>query len=439
MPPIDVAPAWIAPFAILLLCIAVLPLAAGHWWEHNKNKGIIAAVLSAPVLWWVFRTDGHLLQHAGMEYIAFIALLGSLFVISGGIFVDGDLRATPKVNAAFLAIGAVIASFIGTTGASMLLIRPLLRTNSQRKHVVHTVVFFIFIVSNCGGLLTPLGDPPLFLGYLRGVPFDWTLHLVPEWAGVNIALLLIYFVWDSLAVKKETREALRLDLTEFRPIRVEGGANLVLLLGVVATVAFGTTVTFKDANPHMLDWARIVIMAVLTVASLAITSKDVRTKNSFSWGPIVEVAVLFAGIFVTMIPALKYLELHGKDLPIDGQRGFFWVTGALSSFLDNAPTYLTFCSVAAAKINAVTPGLVNTDNLETLIKAPGGEDLLIAISVGAVFMGANTYIGNGPNFMVKAIADSSGVKMPSFFGYMLYSVAILIPLFVGITFIIFHS
>ncbi len=423
----DVAVGWLAPFAILLLCIAVLPLAAGHWWEHNKNKGIVAFILSAPVAWWIISHDPLHLAHVGHEYVSFIVLLGSLFTISGGLFLSGDLRATPKVNTAFLAIGAVLANFIGTTGASMLLIRPLLRTNSERKHVVHTVVFFIFVVSNTGGCLTPLGDPPLFMGYLRGVPFDWTFTLWPVWLGVVGALLAVYFVWDTVQIKKETREAMRLDLERYEPLKLEGGLNVLFLLGVVASVAF-------IPNPFLRDGA----MVACAVASMVLTSKEVRTKNSFAWGPIIEVAVLFAGIFVTMVPALMYLEVHGKDLGVDTPRKFFWAAGALSSFLDNAPTYLTFASTACGMEAATHPGLnVSADNLGTLLQTTNGPAFLRAISLGAVFMGANTYIGNGPNFMVKAIADSSGVKMPSFFGYMLYAIAVLIPIFIVVTFVAF--
>ena len=418
------------PFALLLLAIAVLPLAAGHWWEHNKNKGIVAAILSVPVAaWLIAQGHGHALPHTAQEYVSFIVLLGSLFTISGGIYLEGDLRALPRVNAMFLGFGALIASVIGTTGASMLLIRPLLRTNSERKHTVHTIIFFIFMVSNCGGLLTPLGDPPLFMGYLRGVPFDWTLQLWPVWLGVNGALLLTYLVWDTMAVKKETREAMRLDLAQYQPLRVHGGMNFALLLGVVAAVALIT-----DGS---IWYVRDGAMLALAAASMALTSKEVRTKNAFAWGPIIEVAVLFAGIFITMVPALMYLEAHGADLGVDTPRKFFWAAGTLSSFLDNAPTYLTFSSTACGLLAHQGHAEVNAQHLDTLIAIPQGAAFLRAIALGSVFMGANTYIGNGPNFMVKAIADSSGVKMPSFFGYMMFSVGILIPIFIVVTFVAF--
>jgi Na+/H+ antiporter NhaD/arsenite permease-like protein len=422
---------WAIPFALLLLSIAVLPLFAQHWWENNRNRAIVAAALSLPVVVWLFASgNAGKLPHAIHEYVSFIALLGSLFVISGGIYVDGDLRATPKVNAAFLAIGGVLASFIGTTGASMVLIRPLLRTNSERRHVVHTVVFFIFVVSNCGGLLTPLGDPPLFMGYLRGVPFDWTLGLWKEWLGVNAALIAIYYVWDSRAIRRETPAALRLDRVRLEPIRVQGGLNFLLLLGVVASVALITA-------PH-LALVRDGAMVGLAVTSLLLTNRDVRRRNAFTWGPIVEVAVLFAGIFVTMIPALMYLEHHGRDLGVSTPARFFWVTGVLSSFLDNAPTYLTFTSVAASVEAGLHPGdAVDPADLRTILCYPEGHEFLRAISLGAVFMGANTYIGNGPNFMVKAIADASGVRMPTFFGYMLYSAGVLVPVLAVMSLLVF--
>ncbi len=422
MPANDVSLWLAAPFALLLLAIAVLPLAAHHWWESNRNRGIVAGALALPIAIWCLTSGrGGDLLHAAHEYEQFIVLLGSLFIISGGIFVDGDLRATPKVNCAFLALGTVIASIIGTTGASMLLIRPLLRTNSERKHVVHTVVFFIFMVSNCGGLLTPLGDPPLFMGYLRGIPFEWTLRFWPEWLGVNAALLAIYYVWDRRAIAKETRSALRLDRERLAPISVAGGLNFLFLAVVVGAVAF-----LKD-NP----WLRDGVMVAAAVASLLFTAKETRAKNAFQWAPIVEVAVLFAGIFVTMIPALKYLEAKGSTLGVDTPMEFFWATGSLSAFLDNAPTYLTFASVGASNLGA------SASDLGTVLAAPGGTDIMVAISLGAVLMGAMTYIGNGPNFMVKAIADASGVKMPSFFGYLGYSVAILLPILAVMAFLVF--
>ncbi len=422
---VEVPQLLVLPFAILLLCIAALPLAVGHWWEHNKNKGLVAGALSLPVIAWLLVNDPAHLGHTAAEYVSFIVLLGSLFTISGGLFLNGDLKATPLVNVGFLALGAVLANFIGTTGASMLLIRPLLRTNSERERVVHTVVFFIFIVSNVGGCLTPLGDPPLFMGYMRGVPFMWTLSLWPEWLGVVCALLTIYFVWDSIEVRKETAAALRMDLESYEPLRLMGGGNLLLLLGVVLAVALVPVAIVRDG-----------ILVALSLASLKLTPSAVHERNGFGWGPIVEVAVLFAGIFITMVPALLYLEAHGASLGVNTPREFFWASGLLSSFLDNAPTYLTFASTAAG-LEAVTHPGVTAQDLSTLLATPDGPAMLRAISLGSVFMGANSYIGNGPNFMVKAIADSAGVKTPSFFGYMAYSVGILIPLFVIVSIVAF--
>jgi len=406
--PVDLSVAvplgWIIPFVLLLLCIAVLPLLTPHFWEHNRNKGIVAAVLALPVAIWAWQTQQHTLLETGHDYVAFMLLLGSLFVVSGGLFLDGDLRATPKVNTVFMLIGAVLANFVGTTGAAMLLIRPLLRTNSERKHVKHTVIFFIFIVCNVGGCLTPLGDPPLFVGYLRGVPFTWTLRLWPEWLAMNLALLAIYYLWDTLAVRKESPKALKADVTNFVPLSLQGKVNLLLLACIVPAVAIAPKGT------------REALMAGIALVSLAITPRGVRARNAFAWGPIIEVAVLFAGIFVTMLPALEYLRQHGPEMGVKTPLQFFWVTGTLSSFLDNTPTYLTLLALA--------------QSLDMPRQVAGvSHEILAAISLGAVFMGANTYIGNGPNFMVKAIADSSGVKMPSFFGYMAYSVAILVPLF----------
>jgi Na+/H+ antiporter NhaD/arsenite permease-like protein len=409
----------VLPFALLLLAVAVLPLAAHDWWHSNRNKAIVAAALGLPVLGWLLATGRTTpLLHAGEEYVSFVVLLGSLFVVSGGVCVEGDLRATPRANATILALGGLLASAVGTTGASMLLLRPLLRANAARTRVVHTVVFFIFVVSNCGGLLTPLGDPPLFLGYLRGVPFTWTFSLVREWAAVNVALLAVYFVWDTLAARRETPTSLGLDRAEPQPLRVRGGINLVLLAGVVACVALITA-------PGTW-WIRDLLMTLLALASLRLTPAPLRERNGFDWHPIQEVAALFAGIFAAMVPALLYLEAAAPRLGVDTPARFFWATGLLSSFLDNAPTYVAFASVACGLQAASHPG-VTAEHLGTLLASPGGDAYLRAISLGAVFMGAVTYIGNGPNFMVKAIAERSGVRMPSFFGYMAYSGLVLVP------------
>jgi Na+/H+ antiporter NhaD/arsenite permease-like protein len=404
---------WVAPFALLLLSIAVLPLFAAQFWESNLRKLGLCAVLGIPVVGLYLVHHPEALVHTVSDYVSFVILLASLYVISGGVFLDGDLHATPGTNAAFLAGGALFASLIGTTGASMLLVRPLLHTNSERKHVTHTVVFFIFLVSNIGGCLTPLGDPPLFLGYLAGVPFGWTLRLAVPWLFTVGILLAIYYVWDRKAYARETVEDRREDRLALRPLRVAGKENLVLLMGIVLAAAF-----------LQAPWRELAMVA-LAVASMVRAQKELREANHFSFQPILEVAAVFAGIFVTMLPALDLLRARGGELGIREPWQFFWAAGGLSSILDNAPTYLTFLALAQGL--KLTPEVVGTTN-----------EVLVAISLGAVFMGANTYIGNGPNFMVRSIAEARGVRMPGFFGYMLYSVAVLIPVFVAVTFAFLH-
>jgi Na+/H+ antiporter NhaD/arsenite permease-like protein len=421
--------------------------AAAHWWDSNKTRLLVSLCLAGVTLAYYGLVapmvvdhesgathrgfDGvlHVLDHAVVvEYLPFIILLFSLYVISGGISLRGDLPAHPATNTAFLAAGGVLASFIGTTGASMLLIRPLLQTNSERHRVRHTVVFFIFIVSNCGGLLLPLGDPPLFLGYLKGVPFLWTLHLVPEWATVCGALLLIYFVWDSVVYKREARPDIVRDEAERTPLRFEGMHNLVLLLGIVLCVALvdpSRTLPVIGVKPY--PFVRELLMLGLVGLSCLMTRKDIYAKNQFTLHAIIEVAALFIGIFICMQPPIEILRARGAALGLHEPWHFFWATGMLSSFLDNAPTYVVFLTTAQAQHVGANP-LALTDGFVD-------PTLLVAVSLGAVFMGANTYIGNGPNFMVKSIAERSGVKMPSFFGYMLYSGGVLIPLFVLVTYL----
>ena len=432
---------WVAPFVLLLLSIALLPLIVPHWWESNLNKGAISALFGVPVAIYVAQVDGHRLIETGIEYMAFIVLLAALFIISGGIYLRGSLSGTPSVNTIVLAVGAILSNIIGTTGASMLLIRPMLRANERRRHQVHIIIFFIFVVSNIGGLLTPLGDPPLFLGFLRGVPFQWTLRLLPHWLLMNAALLVIFYLWDRRQLKREdaaTREALKREGIAQGRLRVEGRVNLLLLLGVLAVAfivgRFGEEIGLQ--SEHARKWGQVIGMGLLAMMSILMTRSETRAANRFTLHPIVEVAVLFAGIFAAMIPALAILEARGGQLGLREPWHFFWVTGALSSFLDNAPTYLALATTAS--------GLMGTEamNLGQLLQAKSGgihgETLLTAISAGAVFMGANTYIGNGPNFMVKAIAEEAGVKMPSFFGYMKYSIGILLPLFVLVTLVFFR-
>ena len=421
-------PYWsVLPFGLLLLSIALVPLAWPHFWESNRNKGLVCAALGIPVALLIGARAPHLLVHSFREYVAFITLLGALFVISGGIVLRGDLRATPAVNTAFLAVGALLANVIGTTGASMLLIRALLQTNSERRHVVHIPIFFIFVVSNTAGLLTPLGDPPLFLGFLRGVPFFWTLRLLPQWAFVACALLAIFYIVDRRAVRRESPKEVALDEARLEPLSLAGTINAVYLLGVVGVVLVSPSLP----KGPVADLAPIVAMAILAALSLATTPRRLREENRFGFGPIAEVAVLFAGIFATMIPALEILRARGAEFGITEPWQFFWLSGGLSSFLDNAPTYLTFTSLA----QSLGPGASPAVHLEG---GPVAEALLEAVACGSVFMGANSYIGNGPNFMVKAIAEEQGVRMPTFFGYMAWSCGILVPLFVVVTLVFFR-
>jgi Na+/H+ antiporter NhaD/arsenite permease-like protein len=404
---------WIAPFAALLVAIAVLPLAAPRFWESNVRKLAVSLGLGLPVAALYLTNAPHALLGTTHDYLSFIILLGSLFVISGGVLIDGDLEATPLVNTLFLGLGALLASFIGTTGASMLLIRPLLHTNSERTHVVHTVVFFIFLVSNVGGLLTPLGDPPLFLGYLAGVPFTWTFRLLPHWSFTCGLLLAIYFLWDTRAHRNEPLGSLALDQTRRKPLRLIGAGNLVLLAGIVGAAAFLAAPWREGA------------MVVLAILSWLRTSGHIRHANHFSLHPMLEVAAVFAGIFLTMVPALDILRAHGTMLGVRQPWHFFWATGALSSLLDNAPTYLAFLALGQG---LHLPGDV--------VGVP--HDILAAMSTGAVFMGATSYIGNGPNFMVRSIAEARGVRMPSFGGYLLYSGAVLIPVCIVVTIVFFR-
>ena len=413
----------VIPFVLILLAIAILPIVTGHWWHKNLNKFIVSMVLGIPIAVYLIAIDRfHDLQHQILlDYIPFVSLLGALFYISGGIVIGGDIRATPRNNTVILAIGSVLASFIGTTGASMVLIRPLLRSNSERKNVVHTVIFFIFLVSNIGGLLTPLGDPPLFLGYLRGVPFTWTFQLVPEWLFANVVLLGLYFIWDSRAYGKESRESIRADVTHVEPIRMKGTINIVWLVGVVLVVAFVNEnyEPFRSlvAENELYKLIQVPFLLFLIFLSKWTTSQEYREENEFNLGPIIEVAALFIGIFITMIPALILLRIHGPELGLDSAVTYFFATGLFSSFLDNAPTYLVFLATAQGDM--------------TIAQFIADKAiLLVAISLGAVFMGANTYIGNAPNFMVKSIAEQSGIKMPTFGGYMVYSFGILMPVFI---------
>ncbi len=439
----------VIPFALLLGAIAVLPLipATEHWWESNRNRFFVAAVLGAVTLLYYLVLHEHPIEAHWLgydtvhpsktginwllggtvfanavfnEYIPFIMLLFSLYTISGGIRIEGDLRAHPLTNSAFIATGGLLASFIGTTGAAMLLIRPLLETNKERKHVKHTVIFFIFVVCNCGGCLLPIGDPPLFLGYLRGVPFLWTFKLWPAWLFVNACLIGIYYAWDHFwCYPREKPLDIAIDETRTRGVKFSGvWPNALLLVGVVLSVAlFDPKKTLPGTDWHPWLYLREIAQLGFVALSLIWGSQAVRQANRFNYHAILEVAALFFGIFICMQPPLQILGIRGPQLGLSTPIHFFWLTGSLSAVLDNAPTYVVFFETAK------TLGGTN-------LVAGVAESLLIAVSLGAVFMGAMTYIGNGPNFMVKAIAEKSGIRMPSFFGYMLYSLGILVPLLI---------
>ena len=407
-----------------------------HWWEKNLHRFYTAAGLALVTLGlyqFVLAEHGtertlHVLDHAILgEYVPFMVLLFSLYTISGGVRIQGDMAATPGVNVMFLAAGGLLASFIGTTGAAMLLIRPLIETNNERKHVQHTVVFFIFVVCNCGGCLLPIGDPPLFLGYLQGVDFLWTsYHLWQPWLVANGMIIAVYYAWDrGYAYPRETLASLQRDAAEIRPLQIRGlKLNAPLLVGVILGVALlDPNKAVPGTTWYPPPYLREMVQLVLVGLSLALGSHEVRLANRFNYHAIVEVAALFIGIFICMQPAIEILNIRGGDLNINTPVRLFWATGVLSAVLDNAPTYLVFFKTAAAG-NA---GFVEAVNVAGVAQAQ-----LIGISLGAVFMGAMTYIGNGPNFMVRAIAEQMDIKMPSFFGYMLYSVAILTPIFVVI-------
>ncbi|WP_043287044.1 sodium:proton antiporter [Reyranella massiliensis] len=434
---------WMLPFVGILLSIAIMPLVAPYFWHHHFGK--VSAAWAALVIVPLAALHGvptalyevvHLLL---LDYIPFIVLLTALFTVTGGIHIRGNLHGSPSMNTALLAIGTVLAGWMGTTGASMLLIRPVIRANDDRRHKIHVFVFFIFLVSNVGGALTPLGDPPLFLGFLKGVSFFWTTeYLFSEMLLCAIVLLTLFYAVDSYWYRKEGRK--KPDPTPESPIRIEGGVNIILLAVVVGIVLAsgswkpGVHFTLYHVPLELQHVLRDLALIAVIGLSLKLTSRRIRTDNAFTWGPMAEVAKLFAGIFVTIAPALAILRAgsDGVLAPLvslvtgpDGQPlnvWYFWLTGILSSFLDNAPTYLVFFNLAGGDPDLLMGALAST---------------LAAISCGAVFMGANTYIGNAPNFMVKAVVEEAGIRMPSFFGYMGWSCAILLPLFVLLTFIFF--
>lgn len=427
----NLIPIWaLIPFVLMLLCIAIAPLFAEKWWESNLHKLIVSLILGIPVAaWMICNNDAtnhfthHLMHQMVYDYIPFIMLLLALFVVTGGIKVDGDIKATPLSNTIFIGIGWLLASFMGTTGAAMLLIRPLIATISQRRYKAHTILFFIATVANCGGLLTPLGDPPLFLLYLRGASFGWFFNLLPIWLFVGLCIMMVYFFTDSYYYKKEPKECIAADNDNVTPISFSGKINILWLVCIIACVMFvnGSYIPAMEGEhaPFYLRLLREWLLLGIVILSLLTTPQRIRRANHYSWAPITEVAVLFVGIFATMTPALMYLNAHAQSLGLDSPWQFYYCTGLLSSFLDNAPTAVAFHTVASG----LPIGGIPVAGVE--------EILLKAVSTGAVFFGAMTYIGNGPNFMVKAIAEENGIKMPSFFGYMTrFSLIILLPIYI---------
>lgn len=437
----DLGIVWALPFMGILLSIALFPLVAPKFWHHHYGKvaaGWAAIVAVALVARFGSGAAAHHVAHAMLtEYMPFILMLFALFTAAGGIVLAGNIHGSPAANCALLAIGSVLASIIGTTGASMVLIRPLLRANDERLHNVHVVIFFIFLVSNIGGSLTPLGDPPLFLGFLKGVSFFWTTtHLLPQTVFLTVALLALFFALDTWFYRKDAEFKARWDPTPDKRLRLRGTANIALIGVAVAAILMsgawnpGIAFTVLGVELPLQNLVRDAVMVAVGVLSILITKQEHRRANGFDWEPILEVAKLFAAIFVCIIPVLAMLKAGGEGVfaPLVGlvthpdgsphNVAYFWLTGLLSSVLDNAPTYLVFFELAGGDPQHLMGPLAST---------------LAAISMGAVFMGANTYIGNAPNFMVYAIARQGGVAMPSFFGYMLWSGAILMPLFVLLT------
>lgn len=425
-------PTWmLIPFVLQLLCIAILPLTkAGEWWEKNIHKLYVSLILGIPVgVWLCLNGMTHELEHQMIyDYFPFILLLMALFVTTGGICIKGNLKATPMTNTIILAIGYLLASFMGTTGAAMLLIRLVLQTISERKYKTHTVLFFIATIANCGGILSPLGDPPLFLLFQKGADFSWFMSLAPQWATAGVLLLTTYYFIDSYWYKKEPLENLQADNENQVSISAKGLVNIAWLLCVIASTMFinSTYIPAMGAEdaPFYLKLLREWVFILIIVLSIVTTKKETRADNSFSWTPILEVACVFCGIFATMTPALMFLKQH--PIPVTQPWQFVYCTGTLSAFLDNAPTAMVFHATATTLPSSGT------------LVAGISEVILKAISMGAVFFGALTYIGNGPNFMVKSIAEQSGIKMPSFFGYMFkFSLVVCLPIYIIVQLIYF--
>ena len=447
----NILPYWsVIPFILILLAIAIIPLLQGNWWESNLNKGVVSFLCALPVisyLLWLGPLGQKALMEVLHDYYAFITLLVALFTISGGIHLQGNLKDSPLINTLVLGLGAVFASLIGTTGASMLLIRPLIKTNQERKKKAHIFIFFIFLVGNIGGSLLPVGDPPLFLGYLFGVPFFWTLRLWPVWLTEVGILLVTFYIWDTWAYSREVKEALRKEARERKKLTIHGKKNLILILGVLFSVTLFRTYTVDGISVD-LAWVQQPALILLVLISYILEHKTKerahknghiefktgREHNQFTFTAMVEVGLLFIGIFITMTPAICLLKARGAETGVTKAWQFFWMSGGLSSFLDNAPTYATYFALG----QGVTRGLLASGAQMPVVTTGGGviaEQILAAISLGSVFMGANSYIGNAPNFMVKSICEEAKVKMPNFFGYMAYSCLILIPTFLLIMFI----
>jgi Na+/H+ antiporter NhaD/arsenite permease-like protein len=441
-------PIWSAlPFVGMLLSIAILPFVARAVWNRHYARvaaGWALSLLLPLVAGYGVAASRAVLHMAAAGYLPFVILLGALYTIGGGIRLTVRLRGSPAVNLALLGVGTLLASLIGTTGAAIVLIRPLLHANHRRRHRAHSVAFFIFLVANLGGALTPLGNPPLFLGFLHGVPFFWTLSL---WRQTLLAVAVLLGLYTTLDVVLWRREGLALAPAETlprEPLRIEGAHNLLFLAGAVAAVLGSGVwrageVSIFGVSLAVQDVVRDGLLLAMTAGSWWTTRPGIREANRFTWGPMREVAVLFAAIFVTIIPLLEMLRsgAHGPLAVVTGSvhtpARLFWACGGLSSFLDNAPTYLAFLSTALGTFH---PGLPAREAVAHLVAEH--PVYLQAISTGAVFMGANTYIGNAPNFMVRAIAEEEGVPMPSFFGYMLrYTVPFLLPTFVLVTWVFF--
>ena len=444
-------PIWLCiPFAGLLLSIAVMPLFKPDWWEKHQPLAVafwsILFIIPFTAKYGIFTMSETVLECVVNDYLTFIVLLFGLFCVAGNITIDGEFAGSPRINTALFVFGTLLSSVIGTTGSSMLLVRPFIKMNSWRKRKSHIMIFFIFLISNMGGCLTPIGDPPLLMGFMRGVPFFWSMKLFHILVFNMVILLVIFYFLDRRAYRKDIAEGRKPDIREpGTHFKIVGLHNLIYVAMIVGAVILSGTLpgmsAFQNADGSVISipifrsvrlavptLIEIIIILVAAFLSFKTTKSDVRTKNHFTWGAIEEVAVLFIGIFITMQPALMILKSKGAELGLTKPLEMFWATGALSSFLDNTPTYLVFLTTAGTL--GATSGIATTVGTVAV-------KMLMAISCGAVFMGANTYIGNAPNFMVKSISDENGIKMPSFFGYMLCSLKFLIPVFIIDTLVFF--